>query len=116
MTDDDVTEEWAPASCTLPTTERPMRVDEFDGLFATALRALDRPHPMRLVMTLQPAPGRAETVRDLTRRETECCSFFTFAVTEQDGGLLLDVAVPPAHVETLDAIAERAARVSGLGS
>jgi len=53
-------------------------------------------------------------VRDLARRETECCSFFTITVTEQDRLLLLDVAVPPTHVDVLDAVAERAARVSGL--
>jgi len=38
----------------------------------------------------------------------------TITVTEQDRLLLLDVAVPPTHVDVLDAVAERAARVSGL--
>ncbi len=91
-----------------------MRVAEFDGLFRAALRRLDQPDQTRLVLTLEAAPGRAENVRDLARRETECCSFFTITVTEQDRLLLLDVAVPPTHVDVLDAVAERAARVSGL--
>lgn len=114
MRDDDVNEDWVPAACTLPTTAQPMRVAEFDDLFAAALLAVERPQPTRLLMTLQPAPGRAELVQDLTRREAECCSFFTFTVTEHGGRLLLDVAVPAAHVETLDAIEQQAARVRGL--
>lgn len=88
-----------------------MRQAEFDGLFSTALRTLERPGRTRLVMTLEAAPGRAEAVRDLTDRETECCSFFSFILTEQAGLLLLEVAVPLAHVDVLDAIV---ARVSGL--
>ncbi|MFI6457406.1 hypothetical protein ACIBF6_38350 [Streptosporangium amethystogenes] len=34
--------EWAPAECALPAEERPLRVAEFDELFATALRGLER--------------------------------------------------------------------------
>lgn len=61
------------------------------------------------MLRLEPAPGRAEAVRDLTRRESECCSFFTFTLTELEV-LHLEVTVPPAHVGVLDAIAERAVR------
>lgn len=116
MRDDEVAEGWVPSACTLPTAEQPMRVAEFDGLFRAALRTVDRPDPTRLVMTFEPALGRAESVRDLTRRETECCSFFTFTLAEHDELVLLEVAVPSAHVDVLDAIAERAARVSGLAT
>jgi len=101
---------WVPAACTLPTVERPMRVAEFDALFRAASRTVDRPEPTRLVLGLEPAPGRAETVRDLTRRETECCSFFEFTVIEHQGRLRLEVVVPSAHVDVLTAIAERVTR------
>ncbi|RSM64897.1 hypothetical protein DMB66_18460 [Actinoplanes sp. ATCC 53533] len=43
--------------------------------------------------------GLAATARDLTARETECCSFFTFTVTAAGPAddvetVVLDVAVP----------------------
>ncbi len=113
MRHDDVNEAWVPAACTLPNAAQPIRVAEFDDLFAAAVLAVDRPQPTRLRITLQPARGRAELVQDLARRETECCSFFDFTVTERSGVLLLDVVVPAAYAETLDAIVERAARVRG---
>lgn len=45
MTSNDVAEEWVSSACTLPTTEQPTRVAEFDGLFASALRTMERPDP-----------------------------------------------------------------------
>ena len=33
---------WAPQACTLPTAKRPVRVAEFDELFATGLRGQQR--------------------------------------------------------------------------
>jgi hypothetical protein len=52
------------------------------------------------------------TVRDLTARETECCSFFTFTVTPEpsDKGeaLILDVEVPAQYADVLASLAERA--------
>jgi len=113
MSEDEGGEAWAPSVRTLPTADRPMRVAEFHRLFAEALRDLDRPEPSRLLLSLEQAPGRADTVRELTRRESACCSFFVFILREQDG-LLLEVAVPPAHVAVLDGVAELATRASGL--
>ena len=40
-------DDWAPDACTLPTTERPLRVAEFDVFFGAVLR-FDRPQPTRL--------------------------------------------------------------------
>ncbi|GAA0793635.1 hypothetical protein GCM10009524_00840 [Spirilliplanes yamanashiensis] len=96
-----------PEACTLPTADRPLRLAEFDDLFATALRAQRRMAPTRLRWHLDPA---AETTAG---RETACCSFFTFTFaapgTQGAGALHLDVQVPAAHVDVLDALAERAA-------
>jgi hypothetical protein len=99
--------DWTPDACTLPTAERPLRVAEFDTLFA-AVRSLERPDPTRLRLILADAPGRAELVRDLAARESACCSFFTFRLTAGDP-LRLDISVPPAHVAVLAALATRAA-------
>jgi hypothetical protein len=104
-----MTSDWAPAACTLPSADRPLRVAEFDELFAAAVRDVHRSGPTELALTLAAAPGRADLVRDLTRRETECCSFFTFRLEDGDP-LRLRVTVPPAHTDVLDALAQRASR------
>jgi hypothetical protein len=96
-----------PEACTLPTAQRPLRLAEFEELFATALRAQERLSPTWLRWRLDPA---AEPfARDLTARESECCSFFTFRFTSAGGALHLDVRVPQAQVAVLDALAGRAA-------
>jgi hypothetical protein len=97
---------WAPEACTLPALARPTRVAEFDDLFRTALRAQERPAPTRLRWHLDPAAEPA--ARDLADRESRCCAFFTFTFSRDGTDLLLDVEVPPAHVEVLTALATRA--------
>ncbi|RKN50353.1 hypothetical protein [Micromonospora endolithica] len=109
MTSDD--QAWVPEACTLPTVDRPLRLAEFDHLFATAVRAQQRLSPTALRLLLDPAAEA--TARDLTGRESSCCSFFTFTFAGDDagdsGGLRLDVQVPAGHVDVLDALAGRAA-------
>ena len=100
-------EVWVPEACTLPTAERPLRLTEFDTLFATALHGQQRLSVTRLRWRLDPAAEPA--ARDLTARETQCCSFFSFTFTAADGAVQLDVEVPGAHVDVLDALAARAA-------
>ena len=94
-------------ACTLPTTERPTRIREFDDLFATALRGLHRMSPTQLRWWLDPASEA--TARDLTARETQCCSFFTFTFAADENEVRLDVQVPTGRVDVLDALARRAA-------
>ena len=94
-------ETWAPEACTLPTAERPFRVAEFDDLFATHLRHAERVDPQTLDLTLNPE-SRA-TVEDLTARETECCSFFTFTLTGTTE-LHLRITVPPTQTAVLDGL------------
>ncbi|MFI6604458.1 hypothetical protein ACIBHX_50225 [Nonomuraea sp. NPDC050536] len=100
--------EWAPAECTLPTEERPLRVAEFDELFATALRGLERVAPTHLRLTLDGGSQVEETARDLAARETSCCSFFAFSLTPSDTRLVVDVEVPSAHARVLDGLQARA--------
>lgn len=105
MTTDDRT--WVPDACTLPSVQRPLRLAEFDDLFTTALREQQRLSPTHLRWHLDPAAET--TARDLTGREISCCSFFSFTIAGYAGVLRLDVQVPPAHVDVLDALAQRAA-------
>jgi hypothetical protein len=121
--------DWVPVeACTLPTVAQPLRVAEFDSLFAASLRAIE--HPVgdatraRLVlagdMTL---PGRVQRLADA---ESSCCSFFTFALTplaadQSDAGddaavVALDIEVPPARADVLAALVERAESACGAVS
>ena len=97
-------------ACTLPLVDRPLRLVEFDTLFADGLTAQQRLSPtvLRWILDL-----KVEwTARDLTARETACCSFFTFDFTVGDRTVQLDVTVPPAQVEVLDALAARTTRLA----
>ena len=105
---------WAPSACTLPTADRPLRVAEFDELFAEALRGLDRYEATGLRMGLEPTPEVAARAAALMVRETECCSFFTFALVATCGAVRLDITVPATQAGVLDALRFRAAAAAGL--
>jgi hypothetical protein len=97
---------WAPSACTLPTAERPLRVAEFDALFAEAVRAVARPDRTRLRLELD--GESAARAAGLAARESGCCSFFTFTLTIGGGATTLTVEVPGEHVDVLDALQARA--------
>ena len=99
-----MSEDWAPDACTLPTAERPLRVAELDDLF-TVVRRSDRPNSTRLDLVL---PRDVEaSARDLARRESECCSFFTFDFGSAGDDIVLHIAVPSSQIEVLDAVEAR---------
>ncbi|WP_329384904.1 hypothetical protein [Streptomyces sp. NBC_01716] len=100
---------WVPQSCTLPTEERPLRVAEWDELFAERLTAMSRPEQLRLHLDLAGGPGVEERVRDLAEREGGCCSFFAFSVTPGENLIGLDIAVDQRHAAVLEALAARTA-------
>jgi hypothetical protein len=104
---------WVAEACTLPTVQRPLRLAEFDGLFTTAVRSVERVDRRQVRLELAPAAAVAARAADLLVRETECCSFFTFTLTATGGRVSLDIAVPERHVEVLDALADRA--MAGTG-
>lgn len=106
---------WVPEACTLPTVEQPLRVAEFDDLFAEAVRAPERIGPAVLRLYLPPGESVLSRLRDLVSRETSCCSFFSFEVHPSAADTVLEVRVPQARVSVLDALHRRAetARVSG---
>jgi hypothetical protein len=108
-----------PDACTLPTAEQPLRSAEFDALFATAVRGVDAVDPTHARLRLSGAAGLGATVRDLAARETRCCSFFTFTVTDEpatDGeAVTLDVRVPARYADVLTALVD-SARTAGRRS
>jgi hypothetical protein len=115
--------DWVPVdACTLPTAEQPLRVAEFDALFAASLRAVEHPTRAGTLARLVLAgdanlPGRVQRLADA---ETSCCSFLTFTLTPLaadpagDGDdttvVALDVEVPTARADVLAALVERAAQ------
>ncbi|MDX3837724.1 hypothetical protein [Streptomyces europaeiscabiei] len=103
---------WVPQSCTLPTTEQPLRVAEFDALFAKRLADASRPERLRLELVLTGGQGVEESVRDLVARESGCCSFFTFTVRPGPEHINLYVEVDGTHEAVLDALQERATDVA----
>lgn len=103
-----------PDACTLPTADRPLRLAEFDRLFRDAVQGADRLSATNLRLRLDGGEQLAATIRDLIARESSCCSFFAFDLRRSTPGpLTLDVRVPPAHVDVLDALAQRATSVRG---
>jgi hypothetical protein len=118
MSDHHITagDSWVPDACILPTAEQPLRLAEFDQLFTDAVRDVDRLSAQHLRLQLDGAAKVEETARDLTARESSCCSFFTFDLSRPGpDSLILDVRVPAAHVDMVDAIAQRVASVRGRG-
>lgn len=68
-------ESWAPSACTLPTTEQPLRQQQFDELFADAVIAVDRIDAATVRLTLRPEAQLAVRAAELSSHETDCCSF-----------------------------------------
>ena len=105
-----------PDACTLPTVEQPLRLAEFDELFATAVREIDRVDPTHARLRLIGPAGLAAAVRDLTARETECCSFFVFTVagepSETGEAVTLDITVPQQYEQVLTSLVGRAREAS----
>jgi hypothetical protein len=91
-------------ACTLPTAERPLRLAEFEELFAVHLTDMSWAGD-RLWLSLDGSPGLRETVADLIGRESDCCSFFDFALSGTADAVTLDVGVPAEHREILVALA-----------
>jgi hypothetical protein len=104
---------WAPEACTLPTAERPLRSAQFDELFRDGVLGIERVEPARLRLDLQTSAPVAGRTAELAVAETGCCSFFTFTLTAAADRLVLEVTVPAARIEVLDALADRAAAVRG---
>ena len=104
--------DWAPASCTLPTIERPLREREFEDLFASSLLRAVRTSPTTAELAL--TRESASQARDLAERETSCCSFFSFEVRETGAEAALSITVPSTHAAVLRALVDSALRAAGL--
>ena len=101
---------WAPVeACTLPTAERPLRLAEFDDLFATALQSIQRADATHVRLLLTGDRALADRTQRLADAERSCCSFFTFGVSTPEPGLVaFDIEVPATYAEVLGGLVARA--------
>ena len=114
--------DWVPEACTLPTIEQPLRMAEFDTLFAASLRAVERSSARHARLVLAGDETLAARVKHLAAAETSCCSFFSFTLTplthdRADASVVaLDIEVPPTHSDVLAALVGRAEQARQAGS
>lgn len=114
---------WVPVeACTLPTAEQPLRVAEFDEVIAGSLRHIERYGPQRASLMLSGDPALTQRVQRLIDKETACCSFFSFTMTEQGSAgpaqeqvVTLTIEVPAARADVLEALMVRAERTLPAG-
>ena len=104
------TSTWASELCSLPSADRPLRLAEFDRLFAKSVRRSVRRTPTRLDLVM--APAAEATARDLAAREAQCCSFFDFEFVSSGEDLLMQIGVPRTYTDILDALHERVKAVA----
>jgi hypothetical protein len=101
----------AAVACTLSPGDYAERLREFRRLFATALRAYQR-EPTRLRLVIGGDAPREAAVRDLLRRERECCPFFAFTVERTDDAIVVVAEVPAGDDVCLDDLERMAARAT----
>jgi hypothetical protein len=105
---------WVPESCSLPTVEQPLRVAEFDRLFAESVLGSRRITSTRLELVV--APDAEATARDLAAREAECCSFFNFDFVPMGSDVAMRIDVPASRTDVLDALDARVRAIAASES
>jgi hypothetical protein len=92
-----------PVACTLDAGAYRERVAWIAALNRSALRSVRR-EGARLILAYDPQASGG--VRELVRREQECCAFLQLDLNEDEKGLTLAVTAPQAARDTLDALSE----------
>ena len=93
-----------PVACTLDAIDGAERSRRWRQLAAEAARLAGRAGG-GLEVRYQPGPGVLDELRALAAAEAECCSFVTWAVTEQAGDPTLVVSAPPGEPDRIEPIA-----------
>jgi hypothetical protein len=99
-------------ACSLSAAEYAERLRAFRRLFAVSLQEVRR-EPSRLQLMLDAGTAGDAEVRDLLRREQECCPFFSFTVERTLGSIVVETVVPSGAEECLNdlqSLAQQAAR------
>lgn len=93
-----------PIACTLPAANFRDRIAWIGELTRDALRSYER---RDLVLDLRYAPEAADRVREMVRKEQECCAFLTFAIGEGPDEIRLTITAPEAARKASDALFEQ---------
>lgn len=88
-------------ACSLTSSEAAERGGEWRALGRSALVGSAR-EPGRAVLRYRAEAGVADALRDLARRERECCPFFDMDVSERGEEVVLSIGAPEAAEPILD--------------
>ena len=91
----------SPIVCSLAPDDMEARIEEFRRLFASGLREIER-KPLQLSVALDARIASKVAVRDLLRREQECCPFFVFDVRATHSRIHVGIGVPAGAEQALD--------------
>jgi hypothetical protein len=92
-----------PISCTLTGETLNDRLTWIAHLTRDSLRGYER---QGLVLELRYDAEAADRVRDMVRKEQECCAFLRFAVCEGAGDIRVTITAPEAAREAADRLFE----------
>ena len=93
-----------PIACTLTAGNFKDRMSWIGELTRDALRSHER---QDLVLDLRYAPQAADRLREMVRKEQECCSFLTFAIREGLDEIRVTITAPEAARKAADELFER---------
>ncbi len=93
-----------PIACTLAAGNFKDRMAWIGELTCDALRSHER---QDLVLDLRYAPEAAGRVREMVRKEQECCSFLTFAMGEGLDEIRVTITAPEAARKAADELFEQ---------
>lgn len=96
--------EAEPIACTLGADDAKDRFASIAELNRDALRSYER---RGLVLELRYAPHAIERVREMVRREQDCCAFMTFGLREETKEVRLTITVPESARDAADALFEQ---------
>ena len=94
----------APIACTLQPGDYKERLAWIAELAREGLLDVIRED---LRLELKYAPSVADRVREMVRKEQQCCAFLNFDLSEIDGAVRLTIAVPERAREVADALFEQ---------
>jgi hypothetical protein len=90
-----------PIACTLEAGDFKTRTAQIEALATRHLRGVSR-KPLSIELTY--ATDALPELRDLVRKETECCAFLQFDLTESPDGIRLKITAPEAARDAADTL------------
>ncbi len=104
MQSDIATPAAPPIACTLSASDYRRRLSQIADLARDALRSHER---NGLVLTLRYDATAAERVREVVRRERNCCGFLTFDCREDVNEVVVTISAPPEAQVAAEAMFEQ---------